>query len=177
MRRSEFCKRRFLRWGDPSFVKGVFFSGGRFQKIRLYYSIIGLFLIACNIFLRGRGHISLLQESMVLLYLDWSILSCRSHRRPLVSTGVHWGWLLIFCGGDYNWNCGGCIFSPVNLAFDFSLIAFYDFIFVSCLSCLKVCPKESLPKSDDRNMFKFAFEIWKKNRKICARRIPYLDLG
>ena len=50
-------------------------------------------------------------------------------------------------------------FSPVNLAFDLSLIAFYDFIFVSCLSCLEVCPNESLPKSDDRNMFKFAFEI------------------
>ena len=50
-------------------------------------------------------------------------------------------------------------FSPVNLAFDLSLIAFYDFIFVSCLSCLKVYPNESLPKSDDRNMFKFAFEI------------------
>ena len=50
-------------------------------------------------------------------------------------------------------------FSPVNLAFDLSLIAFYDFIFVSCLSYLKVCPNESLPKSDDRNMFKFAFEI------------------
>ena len=49
--------------------------------------------------------------------------------------------------------------SPVNLAFDLSLIAFYDFIFVSCLSCLEVCPNESLPKSDDRNMFKFAFEI------------------
>ena len=49
--------------------------------------------------------------------------------------------------------------SPVNLAFDLSLIAFYDFIFVSCLSCLKLCPNESLPKSDDRNMFKFAFEI------------------
>ena len=51
------------------------------------------------------------------------------------------------------------LFSPVNLAFDLSLIAFYDFIFVSCLSCLKVCPNESLPKSDDRKMFKFAFEI------------------
>ena len=49
--------------------------------------------------------------------------------------------------------------SPVNLAFDLSLIAFYDFNFVSCLSCLEVCPNESLPKSDDRNMFKFAFEI------------------
>ena len=49
--------------------------------------------------------------------------------------------------------------SPVNLAFDLSLIAFYDFVFVSCLSCLEVCPNESLPKSDDRNMFKFAFEI------------------
>ena len=49
--------------------------------------------------------------------------------------------------------------SPVNLAFDLSLIAFYDFILVSCLSCLEVCPKESLPNSDDRNMFKFAFEI------------------
>ena len=49
--------------------------------------------------------------------------------------------------------------SLVNLAFDLSLIAFYDFIFVSCLSCLEVCPNESLPKSDDRNMFKFAFEI------------------
>ena len=49
--------------------------------------------------------------------------------------------------------------SPGNLAFDLSLIAFYDFIFVSCLSCLEVCPNESLPKSDDRNMFKFAFEI------------------
>ena len=51
------------------------------------------------------------------------------------------------------------LLSPVNLAFDLSLIAFYDFIFVSCLSCLEVCPNESLPKSDDRNMFKFAFEI------------------
>ena len=51
-----------------------------------------------------------------------------------------------------------CI-SPVHLAFDLSLIAFYDFIFVSFLSCLEVCPNESLPKSDDRNMFKFAFEI------------------
>ena len=52
-----------------------------------------------------------------------------------------------------------CLSSPVNLAFDLSLIAFYDFIFVSCLSCLEVCPNESLPKSDDRNMFKFAFEM------------------
>ena len=72
------------------------------------------------------------------------------------------------------------VISPVNLAVDLSLIAFYDFIFVSCLSCLEVCPNESLPKSDDRNMFKFAFEIWKKNRKICARGVPYLvmvDLG
>ena len=50
-------------------------------------------------------------------------------------------------------------YSPVNLAFDLSLIAFYDFIFVSCLSCLEVCPNESVLKSDDRNMFKFAFEI------------------
>ena len=53
----------------------------------------------------------------------------------------------------------GVHISPVNLAFDLSLIAFYDFNFVSCLSCLEVCPNESLPKSDDRNMFKFAFEI------------------
>ena len=49
--------------------------------------------------------------------------------------------------------------SPVNLAFNLSLLAFYDFIFVSCLSCLEVCSNERLPKSDDRNMFKFAFEI------------------
>ena len=57
--------------------------------------------------------------------------------------------------------------SPVNLAFDLSLIAFYDFIFVSCLSCLEVCLNESLPKSDDRNMFKFAFEILKKIAKYA----------
>ena len=66
--------------------------------------------------------------------------------------------------------------SPVNLAFDLSLIAFYDFILVSCLSCLEVCPNESLPKSDDRNMFKFGLKFEKKNRKICARGVPYLDL-
>ena len=28
-------------------------------------------------------------------------------------------------------------YSPVNLAFDLSLIAFYDFIYGSCLSCHK----------------------------------------
>ena len=44
------------------------------------------------------------------------------------------------------------MYSPVNLAFDLSLIAFYDFIFVSCLSCLEVCPNESLPKSKSTEM-------------------------
>ena len=35
----------FLRCCDPNFVKGVFFGGGRFQKFRFFYSIIGIFLI------------------------------------------------------------------------------------------------------------------------------------
>ena len=42
--------------------------------------------------------------------------------------------------------------SSVNLAFDLSLVTFYHFIYASCLSCLEVCPNESLSKSDDRNL-------------------------